>query len=689
MNSEFRVLVLEDNPGDLRLLREMVADEGDMRFHLSAVSRLMEALEVLDREPYDLILADLNVPDSTGLETFQSLHQRAPDTPVILVTGNTDESTALAAVANGAQDYLVKDGLEARALTRAMMYAVERNRVEQERRQLVAILEATTDVVWTITPDGRIRFLNQAGHAVLGLPADTGLGAVDLMEHFAPWAARLVREESIPCAIRDGVWLGETALLGPDRTEIPVSQIIIAHQSHSGRLLFLSTIARDIRERKRTEERLARLAQFDPLTGLPNRDLFRDRLTQAMQRARRHERLLALLFIDLDNFKDVNDTLGHSAGDQLLKEIGKRLERCLRGEDTVGRLGGDEFTVLIEDLASIEQLQVVLDKLLRELSMGVPLAGTEVFVTASIGATLYPLGDADTETLLKQADAAMYQAKSNGRNNYQFYSHELQIRIAQRLALANDLRRAVERDELILEYQPQVDVVTGAVTCVEALLRWNHPRDGLILPGVFIPIAEQTGQIGTLGDWVLRTACRQCGLWRAAGHRRARVSVNVSARQFRLTNMVRIVRSALDEARLEADALELEITEGLMMENLHAVEGVLRELREMGVTLAVDDFGTGYSSLAYLKHLPLHCLKIDRSFVRDLPADGDSAAIARSILAMAHHLNLSLVAEGVETQEQYDFLVDEGCDMVQGFLLSRPLAAAGVEALLHQGIVLR
>lgn len=689
MNSEFRVLVLEDNPGDLRLLREMVADEGDMRFHLSAVSRLMEALEVLDREPYDLILADLNVPDSTGLETFQSLHQRAPDTPVILVTGNTDESTALAAVANGAQDYLVKDGLEARALTRAMMYAVERNRVEQERRQLVAILGATTDVVWTITPDGRIRFLNQAGHAVLGLPADTGLGAVDLMEHFAPWAARLVREESIPCAIRDGVWLGETALLGPDRTEIPVSQIIIAHRSHSGRLLFLSTIARDIRERKRTEERLARLAQFDPLTGLPNRDLFRDRLTQAMQRARRHERLLALLFIDLDNFKDVNDTLGHSAGDQLLKEIGKRLERCLRGEDTVGRLGGDKFTVLIEDLASIEQLQVVLDKLLRELSMGVPLAGTEVFVTASIGATLYPLGDADTETLLKQADAAMYQAKSNGRNNYQFYSHELQIRIAQRLALANDLRRAVERDELILEYQPQVDVVTGAVTCVEALLRWNHPRDGLILPGVFIPIAEQTGQIGTLGDWVLRTACRQCGLWRAAGHRRARVSVNVSARQFRLTNMVRIVRSALDEARLEADALELEITEGLMMENLHAVEGVLRELREMGVTLAVDDFGTGYSSLAYLKHLPLHCLKIDRSFVRDLPADGDSASIARSILAMAHHLNLSVVAEGVETQEQYDFLVDEGCDMVQGFLLSRPLAAAGVEALLHQEIVLR
>ena len=689
MNPEFRVLVLEDNPGDLRLLREMVADAGEMRFQLSAVSRLMEALEVLDGEPYDLILADLNVPDSNGLDTFQSLQQRAPDTPVILVTGNTDESTALAAVANGAQDYLIKDGLDARALTRAMMYAVERNRVEQERRQLVAILEATTDVVWTISPDGQIRFLNQAGHATLGLSPGASIDRVNLMDHFAAWAAQVVREEAIPSAIRDGVWLGETALLGPDGAEIPVSQIIIAHRSSSGRLLFLSTIARDIRERKKAEERLARLAQFDALTGLPNRDLFRDRLTQAMQRARRHERLLALLFIDLDNFKDVNDTLGHSAGDQLLKEIGRRLEHCLRSQDTVARLGGDEFTVLIEDLASIDQLQVVLDKLLHELSVGVPLGGTEVFVTASIGATLYPIGDADTESLLKQADAAMYQAKSNGRNNYQFYSHELQIRIAQRLALANDLRRAVERGELMLEYQPQVDVVTGSVTCVEALVRWNHPRDGLISPAVFIPIAEQTGQIGAIGDWVLRTACRQCGNWQAAGLPKARISVNVSARQFRLTNMVQVVRSALAEARLEANALELEITEGLMMENLNAAEGVLRELKEMGVTLAVDDFGTGYSSLAYLKHLPLHCLKIDRSFVRDLPQDADSAAIARSILAMAHHLNLSVVAEGVETQAQYDFLVDEGCDAVQGFLLARPLPPPAVEELLRKGSVMR
>ena len=688
MSFEFQVLVLEDNPGDLRLLREMVAEAGEMRFRLNAVTRLMEALEVLDGAPYDLILADLNVPDSSGLDTFQSLQQRAPDTPVILVTGNTDESTALAAVAKGAQDYLMKDGLDARALLRAMMYAVERNRVEQERRQLVAILEATTDVVWTISPEGRIRFLNQAGHAVLGLPAGTDVGAVDLMEHFAPWAARLVQDEAIPVAMRDGLWLGETALLGPQGIEIPVSQIIIAHRSASGRLLFLSTIARDIRERKHAEERLARLAHYDPLTDLPNRDLFRDRLTQAMQRARRHNRLLALLFLDLDNFKDVNDTLGHSAGDQLLKQIGARLQRCLRGEDTVGRLGGDEFTILIEDLESIEQLQVVLDKLLRELAIGVTLGGTEVFVTASIGATLYPLDDADAESLLKQADAAMYQAKSSGRNNYQFYSHELQLRIAHRLGLANDLRRAVERGELYLDYQPQIDVESGAVTCVEALVRWHHPREGMLSPAVFIPIAEQTGQIAALGDWVLQTACRQCSEWRARGIVGARVAVNVSARQFRLSNLVRTIRSAIEDTGLPADALELEVTEGLMMENLVAAEDILRELKGMGVTLAVDDFGTGYSSLAYLKHLPLNCLKIDRSFVRDLPQDADSAAIARSILAMAHHLGLSVVAEGVETREQYEFLVQEGCDAVQGFLFARPLPPDDVERLLRKGIVL-
>jgi diguanylate cyclase (GGDEF)-like protein/PAS domain S-box-containing protein len=689
MNSEFRVLVLEDNLGDLRLLREMIADAGEMRFRLSAFSRLMEALEVLDDEPYDLILADLNVPDSSGLGTFQSLQERAPDTPVILVTGNSDESIALAAVASGAQDYLVKDGLDARVLARAMMYAVERNRVEQERRQLVTILEATPDVVWTTSPDGQVRFLNRAGRAVLGLNSAANLGSIDVTEHFVPWAARLVRDQAIPSAIRDGVWLGETAFLGPDRAEIPMSQIIIAHRSNSGRLMFLSTIARDIRERKRSEERLARLARFDALTGLPNRDLFRDRLTQGMHRARRHNRLLALLFIDLDNFKDVNDTLGHSAGDQLLQEVGRRLSRCLRGQDTVGRLGGDEFTVLIEDLASIEPLQVVLDKLLHELAICVPLGGTEVFVTASIGVTLYPIGDADTEALLKQADAAMYQAKSHGRNNYQFYSHELQVRIARRLSLSNDMRRAVERGEFTLEYQPQVDVITGRVACVEALVRWNHPRDGLIAPADFIPIAEQTGQIGALGNWVLHAACRQCGQWRAGGFPEARVSVNVSARQFRLTNMVAVVGNALAEARLDAEALELEITEGLMMENLNAVEGVLRELKDMGVTIAVDDFGTGYSSLAYLKHLPLHCLKIDRSFVRDLPHDADSAAIARSILAMAHHLNLSVIAEGVETREQYDFLVNEGCDAVQGYLFARPLPAPAMEMLLRDGVAVR
>lgn len=686
MTPDCRVLVLEDSPGDLRLLREMMTDARDVRFRLSAFARLCDALVALEAAPVDLILADLNLPDSAGLDTYRSLQRQAPDTPVILVTGNRDESTALAAVAQGAQDYLMKDGLDGAALVRAMMYAIERNRAEQERRQLVAILEATSDLVWTTSPTGTVRFLNQAARTALGLPADCEIVLIRLEEHFLPWAASILRDEAIPSAVRDGYWLGETALRGAGEAPIPLSQIVIAHRSAAGRLLYLSTIARDISERKQAEARLARLAHYDTLTGLPNRDLFRDRLAQAMHRARRSERPLALMFLDLDHFKDVNDTLGHSAGDQLLMQVASRLQACLRAEDTVARQGGDEFTILIESLDGIEALQVVLDSILGALALPFVVGATEVHVSASVGATLYLLDEADPDSLLRQADAAMYQAKSSGRNNFQFYSHELQVRTTSRLGIANDLRHALARGELFVEYQPQVDTRTGAVRSLEALLRWRHPREGLISPAVFVPIAEETGQIAGLGDWVLRAACRQCREWRDRGLADVRVSVNLSVRQLRLPNLVECVRAALHDTGLPPDGLEVEITESGVMENIHAGAAVLRELRAMGVTLAVDDFGTGYSSLAYLKHLPLDRLKIDRSFVQDLPAAADSVAIVRSILAMAHFLGLAVVAEGVETPAQFDFLLREGCDMIQGYLLARPMAAADAETLLRTGV---
>lgn len=686
MSPDCRVLVLEDSPRDLRLLREMVTDARDVRFRLSAFARLCDALAALEAGPVDLILADLNLPDSAGLDTYRSLQRQAPDTPVILVTGNRDESTALAAVAQGAQDYLMKDGLDGAALVRAMMYAIERNRAEQERRQLVAILEATSDIVWTTSPEGTVRFLNHAGKTALGFRADDEIAQIRLEDHYLPWAASVFRDEAIPAAVRDGFWLGETALRGTGERPIPLSQIVIAHRSAAGRLLYLSTIARDISERKQAEARLARLAHYDPVTGLPNRDLFRDRLVQAMHRARRSERLLALMFLDLDHFKDVNDTLGHSAGDQLLSQVAERLRSCLRAEDTVARLGGDEFTILIERLDGIEALQVVLDSMLGALAQPFLVGVTEIHVSASVGATLYPLDDADAESLLKQADAAMYQAKSSGRNNYQFYSHELQLRTATRLALANDLRHALARDELFVEYQPQVDAQSGAVIGLEALLRWRHPREGLVSPSVFVPIAEETGQIAGIGDWVLRAACRQCREWRDRGLGNIRVAVNLSARQFRLPNLLERIRAALHDTGLPPDGLEIEITEGGVVENLQSGAEVLRGLRALGVALSVDDFGTGYSSLAYLKHLPLDRLKIDRSFVHDLPDDGDSVAIVRSILAMAHHLGLAVVAEGVETRAQFKFLVQEGCDVIQGYLFARPMAAIAAEALLRTGV---
>jgi diguanylate cyclase (GGDEF)-like protein len=441
-------------------------------------------------------------------------------------------------------------------------------------------------------------------------------------------------------------------------------------------------------QQRAAEQRLAQLAHYDALTGLANRSLFQDRLAQAIARARRSERRIALLFLDLDRFKEINDSLGHEAGDRVLQEAGARLRRNLREGDSVARLGGDEFTVILEDVESTQEVHGVAQKLMHAFAEPMAFEGRDLFVTLSMGIALYPADGIDADSLLKHADTAMYQAKSEGRDAFQFYAAAMSAAAHERLSLEGSLRQALERGEFVLHYQPVVRLASGEISSVEALLRWRHPDEGLVPPGRFIAAAEQTGLIVPLGDWVLREACAQAARWQAAGLRPLRVAVNLSARQFRKGRLVEAVREALAAGGLASRWLMLEITETLLMDNPRASGATLQQLKETGVHMALDDFGTGYSSLAYLKHFPIDIIKIDRSFVRDIVTDVDDAAIVKATIGLAASLGMLTTAEGVETREQLAFLQEHGCRFGQGFLFSPPVEADAFAALLREERVL-
>jgi diguanylate cyclase (GGDEF)-like protein/PAS domain S-box-containing protein len=434
--------------------------------------------------------------------------------------------------------------------------------------------------------------------------------------------------------------------------------------------------------RKEAELHLTFFANHDALTGLPNRTMFGERLAQALSRAQRNARMIAVLFLDLDRFKVINDTLGHDAGDRLLQQAAVRLGECLRENDTIARQGGDEFVVLVEDMTDTAQAAGIAQKILEAVAQPYQLSGQEFHVTASIGVSVYPEDGGDVQTLLKHADIAMYRAKDGGKNTFQFYSAQANLHSIERLALETDLRRALERDELRLHYQPKIDSRSGHIAGVEALLRWQHPLRGAVSPAEVIALAEETGLIVAIGDWVIRTACRDARQWAAHGLPAIPVAVNLSARQFGRDDLADAVRDILEESGLEATRLELEITESAVMENAERAAVVLDRLHGMGLRVALDDFGTGYSSLGYLKRFPVDCVKIDRSFIKDIPDDEDDAAITRAVIAMAHSLRLKVVAEGVETAEQVRFLQEHGCDEMQGFRFGKPCDLVALEALL-------
>ena len=446
---------------------------------------------------------------------------------------------------------------------------------------------------------------------------------------------------------------------------------------------------------RESKKEIHHLAFYDPLTNLPNRRLFGDRLQQAVESARRNSHLMGILFIDIDNFKRINDSFGHSIGDKLLRTVASQLVTCLRRGDSVGRelddgsisvarLGGDEFTVLLARLGKAEDAARIAKRIIDAVSVPFLIGVEEVVVTPSIGIAVFPYDGEGVEDLVKNADTAMFHAKENGKNSYQFYTNSMSATAFERLSMENALRKGLFNGEFEMYYQPKIDLVSNRAVGLEALVRWNHPEMGLVLPADFIPLAEETGLIVPLGEWVLHTVCSQMRSWSSAGMKSLRVAVNLSACQFRQTMLRQLVKRMLHETGVAPELLEIELTESVIMDDIQTSSTLLRELKKMGVHISMDDFGTGYSSLSLLKRLPLDTLKIDRSFVRDITKDADDAAIVDAVISLAHSLRLRVIAEGVETSEQLEFLRARGCDEVQGYLYSRPLPVAGVEKWLRE-----
>ena len=560
---------------------------------------------------------------------------------------------------------------------------ISERRASEEREQLAQKVFAHTPAGIVVTDQTQcIISVNPATSLLSGYEPHEIVGRTifGLLDLGTQWTIDQLQQE----IDRHGTWNGEIEILQKLGTSAPTGiRVSRVDDAQVGQTAHYIWILADIAERKQAEERMRHIAQTDSLTGLPNRLTLQIRLAQLLPEARRHQWQLAVMFIDLDRFKIINDTLGHQVGDELLRDVAIRLSRVVRETDFVARLGGDEFVILLPAISGPADAAIIANKIIGALSSSILTGNHELHTSPSIGISIFPDDGSDGDTILKNADTAMYHAKSAGRNNYQFYAAEMNQTASERLDLEHKLRHAISRNELALCFQPQFSADGSHATGVEALIRWHHPTDGMISPIRFIPIAEETGLIVEIGEWVLRTACHEMKKWIDAGLKPVRVAVNVSARQLRRRDFCEVVAGVLAESGLPAELLELEITESSVMENPEEAIEILQRIVRMGVTLAIDDFGTGYSSLAYLKLFPIDHLKIDRSFVADIEVDLNDRAIAFGTIALAHSLGLNVIAEGVETEDQLELLRSNGCDEVQGYLFSKPLNSAAAFAFLR------
>lgn len=701
-----KILIVDDNPVNLGFVVENLESEG------YEVLVALGGLEALERAAFarpDLILLDVMMPVMNGLETCQRLKQQddTRDIPIIFMTALDDVADKIAAFAAGGVDYISKpfqtEELLARVRTHLALRAAQLDMIDQKRdleAEIAArfaaenslreselhhrrLFEEAGDGILVIDCETEtITDLNAQCGEMLGLPPDEvrGLALNDLpaLRNAAPGQtiAQALRNEG---QMKWDDWSWER----PDGSTMSVE--VIGRPYRAGDRLLAQCTFRDICARKEAEARVRYMASHDALTGLPNRTLLLDRLNVAIGEARRENSQIGLLLLDLDHFKHVNDSLGHFIGDELLEQVSKRLRTVLGEQDTAARLGGDEFVLAVPGLSGAADAEALAERILDVLAPPYVIQGRTLHAGATIGISLYPSDGDNPAALLQAADAAMYQAKKKRRGTYRLFSRDLSIAAKRWHALSNDMHGACERGEFVIHYQPQMSLETGTINGLEALLRWQHPTEGLIAPGLFIPLLEEHGRMVEVGQWVLRTACAQNAAWQAQGLPPVRVAVNLSGQQFYVGDIVRTVRQALGDSGLSPEWLELELTESLTLDDTETTLRIMHELKALGVELSLDDFGTGWSSLAYLKRFPLDRIKIDRSFVRDLLNDSGTAVIVQGILDLARRLDIDCIAEGVETMEQFEHLRHSGCPAMQGFLFSQAVAANDVSALLKVG----
>lgn len=639
-----------------------------------------------DLMPHPPAMSPANQPDGTpsgiaaqkkiadaflkGKERFEWMHQRRDGTVF------PAEVCLTALTLNGQRVLLatVRDITERKQVEEALMF---------KTMLLEAQTETTIDGILVVDESNRIVLANKQFGLIFGVPAELLNTADDLivrkyvMDQVEDPEA-FIEEIRYLYGRRDEKSRDEFKLKDGKTCDRYSAPLVDSKGDYRGRIWYF----RDITDRKASEDRIHLLAYYDSLTGLPNRTLVQDRLEIALAGARRHNDKVALLFLDLDRFKIYNDSLGHGFGDLLLKDVAERLRDCMREQDTVGRIGGDEFLIVLNRVNDVAGAAVMAERVTKAMTREFTIQGRSINISCSLGVSMFPQHGADSETLIKNADAAMYAAKDNGRDNFRFFTAEMNAHAVERLTMENDLRLALERKEFFLEYQPQMTIDSGEITGFEALIRWQHPERGLVPPDKFIPVAENSGLIVAIGEWVLRTACAQARKWQKDGLLMVPVAVNVSAAQFRQEGFLALVRRVLLETELCPQLLELELTEGLLLSNADVSFSVLQELKDMGLKLAIDDFGTGYSSLSYLKQFPINKLKIDRSFVRNVAVDPDDAAITIAIIHLAKSLNLSVIAEGVENEAQLSFLREHRCDEIQGHYFSKAISANEASSML-------
>ncbi|OYX31083.1 MAG: diguanylate cyclase [Hydrogenophilales bacterium 32-62-9] len=817
------VLLIEDDPADAKLIQDALAGTENSLFHVEWVARLADALDRLQGERFEVVLLDLSLPDSRGLEAFDQIFQAAPDSLILVLSGLTDEDTAHQAMQRGAHDYLSKGHVDAHWLPRALRYVIDRKTaqgaLQGSEERFRAMSDASPLGIFVSDAEGSCIYTNQAHHTISGLSLEQTLGTnwstaihpedrervraewIDAARGHAPFQTEfrfLQGDESIvwtrvnSAAMLDGKkWIGlvqtvediterkeaefvlqaaeESLFEEKERAQVTLNSIgdaVMTTDIH-GRVTYLNLVAEtmtgwscedaigqpvadvfhildgttrlaaanpmlramaddetvglgtdsvlvrrdgfesaiedsaapihnrdgqvvgavivfhDVSESRAMALEMAHLAQHDFLTSLPNRLLLIERFAHAIKMAQRNHKQVGLLFIDLDNFKHINDSLGHAIGDQLLQSVANRLVECVRTTDTVCRQGGDEFVILLAEISQPLDAAQVAASLRAALDVPHRIDGHELHISLSVGISIFPDDGTEVDVLMQNADTAMYHAKASGRNNYQFFKAEMNTRAVRRQRVEGSLRRALKQDEFLLHYQPKIDLATGAMTGAEALIRWQDPELGILYPAHFIPIAEENGLIVPIGRWVLREACRQVQAWLDSGLPAVPVAVNISAMEFRHDSFLKWLALILKETGLAPRYLQLELTESILMHDAESSASVLDALKTMGVKLAIDDFGTGYSSLSYLKRFPIDTLKIDQSLVRDIVTDADDATIVAAVIGMGKNLKQRVIAEGVETREQLAFLQAQHCDEGQGFHFSHPVSAEQFARLLQ------